>query len=224
MLTAMFAALAVLTPPGFEAPASRSVARLGTHAGGEVSANATKTALRAPPNLWGTELATHGLQAQAGSATMGAAPAHNELQRCAAAAGTGRCLWPQPNAPGAQPVEGATTPNTTYARGTDDQATTDPAFDAVCATATSTLDATLAASALTAVAAVADCPRCFEVLDRSAGASSPAAGELPDHDSRQRLERPSGSLCRSGALSARRCPPLHLLRMGCLHDRGGGEH
>ena len=74
MLTAMLAALAVLTPPGFEAPASRSVARLGTHAGGEVSANATKTALRAPPNLWGTELATHVLRVQTGSATMCAAP------------------------------------------------------------------------------------------------------------------------------------------------------
>ena len=84
MLTAMFAALAVLTPLGFEAPASRSVARLGTHAGGEVSANATKTALRAPPNLWGTEFAAHGLRAQASSATTGAAPAHNELRRCAA--------------------------------------------------------------------------------------------------------------------------------------------
>ena len=130
MLTAMFAALAVLTPPGFDAPASRFVARLGTHAGGEVSARTTKTALCAPPNLWGTELATHGHRAQAGSATMGAAPADNELRRCAAAAETGRCLWPQPNAPGAQPVEGATTPNTAYARGTDDQATTDPAFDA----------------------------------------------------------------------------------------------
>ena len=149
MLTAMFAALAVLTPPGFEAPASRSVARLGTHAGGEVSANATKTALRAPPSLWGTELATHVLRVQAGSATMCAAPADNELRRCAAAADAGRCLWPQPNAPGAQPVEGATTPNTTYARGTDDQATTDPAFDAVCATATSTLDAIRATTANT---------------------------------------------------------------------------
>ena len=38
MLTAMFAALAVLTPSGFNAPASHSVARLGTHAGGEVRA------------------------------------------------------------------------------------------------------------------------------------------------------------------------------------------
>ena len=104
MLTAMFAALAVLTPSGFNPPASHSVVRLGTHAGCEVSASATKTALRAPPNLWGTELATHGLQAQAGSATMGAAPAHNELQRCATAAETGRCFWPQPNAPGTQPA------------------------------------------------------------------------------------------------------------------------
>ena len=141
MLTAMFAALAVLTPSGFNAPASHSVARLGTHAGGEVSACTPKTTLRAPPNLWGTELATHGLRAQAGSATTGAAAAHNKLRRCAAAAGTGRCLWPQPNAPGAQPVGGGSTPNTAYAHGADDQATTTSAFDAVCATATSTLDA-----------------------------------------------------------------------------------
>ena len=81
MLTAMFAALAVLTPPGFKSPASRSVVRLGTHAGGEVSASTTKTALRAPPNLWGTELATHGLRVQAGSATMGAAPADTRPPR-----------------------------------------------------------------------------------------------------------------------------------------------
>ena len=161
MFTAMFAALAVLTPPGFEAPASRSVARLGTHAGGEVSANATKTALRAPPNLWGTELATHVLRVQAGSATMCAAPADNELRRCAAAAAAGRCLWPQPNAPGAQPVGGGSTPNTAYAHGADDQATTTSAFDAVCATATSTLDAPplALASALAHIQRCAACTR-----------------------------------------------------------------
>ena len=33
MLTAMFAALAVLTPPGLNAPASRSVVRLGSDGG-----------------------------------------------------------------------------------------------------------------------------------------------------------------------------------------------
>ena len=37
MLTAMFAALAVLTPPGFEAPASRSVVRLGVVYGAQSS-------------------------------------------------------------------------------------------------------------------------------------------------------------------------------------------
>ena len=77
------------------------------------------------------------------------------------AAGTGRCLWPQPNAPGAQPVGGGSTPNTAYAHGADDQATTTSAFDAVCATATSTLDAPplALASALAHIQRCAACTR-----------------------------------------------------------------
>ena len=54
-------------------------------------------------------------------------------------------------------MEGATTPNTTYARGTDDQATTDPAFDAVCATTTSTLDAMRTTTASTRLPAASFC-------------------------------------------------------------------
>ena len=42
---------------------------------------------------------------------------------------------------GARLVEGGTTPNTANVHGADYQATTTSAFDAVCATATSTLDA-----------------------------------------------------------------------------------
>ena len=43
MLTAILAALAVLTPSGLNASASHPVVRLGTHAGDEVSAWTPKT-------------------------------------------------------------------------------------------------------------------------------------------------------------------------------------
>ena len=69
MLTAILAALAVLTHLYRTASASHPVARLCAHAVDEVSVRTPQTTLRAPPKLSGTEFARHGLRTRADAAT-----------------------------------------------------------------------------------------------------------------------------------------------------------